>query len=34
MTYQITLSVQEYLALAAAANRNGTEPEQYLHDMI
>ncbi len=33
MTYQITLSDQEYAALAAAA-KSGTEPEQLLHDMI
>ena len=34
MTYQITLSDQEYAALAAAAARSGREPEQLLHDMI
>ncbi len=34
MTYQISLSDQEYAALVAAAARNGTEPEQLLHDMI
>ncbi len=34
MTYQITLSDQEYAALIAAASRSGTEPEQLLHDMI
>ena len=34
MTYQITLSDQEYTALAAAAARSGREPEQFLHDMI
>ena len=34
MTYQITLSDQEYAALAAAAARNGTDPERLLHDMI
>lgn len=34
MTYQITLSDQEYAALVVAANRSGTEPEQLLHDMI
>ncbi len=34
MAYQITLSDQEYAALAAAAARNGTDPEQLLHDMI
>ena len=34
MTYQITLSDQEYAALAAAAAQSGAEPEQFLHDMI
>jgi len=34
VTYQITLSDQEYAALAAAAARSGREPEQFLHDMI
>src|SRR5947209_2735841 len=34
MTYQITLSDQEYAAVAAAAAKSGTEPEQLLHDMI
>ena len=34
MTYQITLSDQEYAALAAAAAKSGTDPEQFLHDMI
>jgi len=34
MTYQIILSEQEYAALAAAAAKSGTEPEQLLHDMI
>ena len=34
MTYQITLSDQEYAALAAAAAKSGTEPEQFLHNMI
>ena len=34
MTYQITLSDQEYAALAAAAAQSGAEPEQLLHDMI
>src|SRR5438128_2748569 len=34
MTYQITLSDQEYAALAAAAAQSGTEPEELLHDMI
>lgn len=34
MAYQITLSDQEYAALAAAAAKSGTEPEQLLHDMI
>ena len=34
MTYQITLSDQEYAALAAAAARSGREPEQFLHDRI
>jgi hypothetical protein len=28
------LSDQEYAALAAAAARSGTEPEQLLHEMI
>ena len=34
MTYQISLSEQDYAALAAAALRSGTEPEQLLHDLI
>lgn len=34
MAYQITLSDQEYAALATAAAESGTEPEQLLHDMI
>ena len=34
MVYQITLSEQDYAALAAAAVRNGTAPEQLLHDLI
>ncbi len=34
MTYQITLNDQEYAALAAAAAKNGTDPEQLLHEMI
>jgi hypothetical protein len=34
MAYQITLSEQEYAALAAAAAKSGTDPEQLLHDMI
>ena len=34
MTYQFTLSDQEYSALVAAAAKSGTEPEQLLHDMI
>src|SRR5437588_12514780 len=34
MTYQITLSDQEYAALAAEAARNGTQPEQLLRDII
>jgi hypothetical protein len=34
VTYQITLSDQEYAALAAAAAKSGIEPEQLLHDMI
>ena len=34
MAYQITLSDQEYAALAAAAAKSGAEPEQLLHDMI
>ena len=34
MAYQITLSDQEYAALAKAAAKSGTEPEQLLHDMI
>lgn len=33
-TYQISLSEQDYAALAAAAVRSGTEPEQLLHDLI
>lgn len=32
MTYQFTLSDQGYAALAAEAEKNGTEPEQLLHD--
>ncbi len=34
MEYQITLSEQEYAALAAAAAMSGTDPERLLHDMI
>ncbi len=34
MAYQITLSEQEYAALAAVAAQSGREPEQLLHDMI
>ncbi len=34
MAHQITLSDQEYAALAAAAARSGTDPERLLHDMI
>lgn len=34
MTYQITLSEQDYAALAEAAVRSGTAPEQLLHDLI
>lgn len=34
MAYQITLSEQDYAALAAAAVRNGTAPEHLLHDLI
>jgi len=34
MAYQITLSDQEYAALAAAAAKSGTDPERLLHDMI
>src|SRR5947209_7469068 len=34
LAYQIILSDQEYAALAAAAAKSGTEPEQLLHDMI
>jgi hypothetical protein len=34
VAYQITLSELEYKALAAAAARSGTDPEQLLHDMI
>ena len=34
MAYQINLSEQDYAALAAAAARHGTDPEQLLHDMI
>ena len=34
MAYQITLSDQEYAALAAEAARSGKQPEMLLHDMI
>ena len=34
MPYQITLSDQDYTALVAAAAKSGTDPEQFLHDMI
>src|SRR6266849_2821769 len=34
MAYQITLGDQEYATLAAAAAKNGMQPEQLLHDMI
>ena len=34
MTYQISLSEQDFTTLAAAAVRSGTEPEQLLHDLI
>lgn len=34
MAYQITLSEQDYAALAAAAARSGRAPEQLLHEMI
>lgn len=34
MTYQIILNDQEYAALAAAAARSGTDPEQLLREMI
>ncbi len=34
MSYQITLNDQEYAALAAAAAKSGTDPEQLLHEMI
>ncbi len=34
MTYQITLSDQEYATLAAEAAKSGIHPEQLLHDMI
>jgi len=34
MAYQITLNDQEYAALAAAAAKSGTDPEQLLHEMI
>jgi hypothetical protein len=34
VSYQITLSDQEYAVLAAAAAKSGTEPEQFLHDRI
>lgn len=34
MAYQITLSDQEYTALAAEAAKIGLHPEQLLHDMI
>jgi hypothetical protein len=30
MAYQITLSEQEYAALAAAAAKSGTDPERLL----
>jgi hypothetical protein len=32
MTYQITLSDQDYAALVAAAIKSGAKPEQLLHD--
>jgi hypothetical protein len=34
MAYHITLSDQEYAALAAAAAKRGTDPERLLHEMI
>lgn len=34
MSYQITLNDQEYAALAAAAAKSGTDPEQLLREMI
>ena len=34
MAYQITLNDQEYAALAAAAAKSGTDPEQLLREMI
>jgi hypothetical protein len=34
MAYQITLSEQDYAALAAPAARSGTDPERLLHDKI
>lgn len=34
MAYQITLSDQEYATLVSAAAKSGTEPEQFLHDII
>lgn len=34
MAYQITLNDQEYAALAAAAAKNGTDPEHLLREMI
>ncbi len=34
MAYQFTLNDQEYAALAAEAEKNGTEPEQLLHETI
>lgn len=36
MAYQmtVTLTEQEYAALAAEAAKNGKQPEMFLHDMI
>ncbi len=36
MTHEITITLteEEYKALAAAATRKGKEPEQFLYDMV
>jgi len=34
VAYQITLSDQEYAALAAISAKTGTDPERLLHEMI
>ena len=34
MAYQITLSDQEYAALATEAAKSGLQPEALLHEMI